>query len=137
MSTSCGTRPVQRRKGELGQGRLKFLIVLAVIIMIAYSGYQYVPVAIQAYQFKEAMQQTVNVAAVQPQTTSDTLRKTLLDTATDYGAPPPPATTVTVGTQEGRWQARVSYTREIPLPFYTYQYTFDNTVKSFNPQTLR
>ncbi|HKS29340.1 MAG TPA: hypothetical protein VJS44_16035 [Pyrinomonadaceae bacterium] len=138
MSVSCGTprRPLPRQ-GERGEGRLKFLIVLAVLAVVAYSAYQYVPVAIQGYQLKDVMQQTVNTAALQPQTTSDALRKTLADRAQEYGAPPPPTTQVAVVIQDGRWQARVQYTKPIPFPFYTYQYSFDNTVKSFDPTTLR
>ena len=138
MSVSCGTRPVVRRRhGERGEGRLKLLIVLAILAVIGYSAYQYVPVAIQAYQFKDVMQQTVNTAALQPQTTSEQLKKLLMERAQEYGAPPPPATQTEVTTQDGRWQARVRYTREVPLPFYTYQYSFDNSVKSFDPATLR
>lgn len=136
MSVSCGTKTVRRRRGERGEGRLKFLILLAVLALVAYSGYQYVPVAIQAYQLKDVMQQTVNTAAMQPQT-ADGLRKVLTDRAQEYGAPPPPATQVDVTQQDGRWQARVRYKRDVALPFYTYPYDFDYTVKSFNPSTLR
>ena len=137
MSVSCGTRHVPLRHGERGEGRLKFLLILAVLALIGYSCYQYVPVAVRAYQLKDVMQQTVNTAAMQPQTTSDSLRKLLIDRAQEYGAPPPPATQVSVTQTDARWQARVQYTRDIPLPFYTYQYNFDNTVKSFDPATLR
>ena len=136
MSISCGTRPALRRHGERGEGRLKFIIVVAVIAIVAYCAYQYVPVTVQAYQFKDVMQQTVNSAAMQ-QTTNDGLRKLLTDRAQEYGAPPPPATQVEVTQVENRWQARVHYTRDISFPFYTYQYIFDNTVKSFDPTTMR
>ncbi len=138
MSVSCGTPGSSlRRHGERGEGRLKLLIVVAILILVGYSAYQYLPVAIQAYQLKDVMQQTVNTAAVQGQTTSESLRQLLTQRAVEYGAPPPPATQVGVTQQDGRWQARVQYSREIPLPFYTYRYTFDNTVKSFDPATLR
>lgn len=137
MSVSCGTRPVSRRAGERGEGRLKFLIALVILAVIAYCAYQYVPVAIQAYQFKDVMQQTVNTAAMQPQTTTESLKKLLMERAQEFGAPPPPVTQVEVMPQDRRWQARVYYTRDIPLIFYTYQYSFDNTVKSFDPATLR
>jgi uncharacterized protein YpmS len=137
MSVSCGTRPIPSRHGERGEGRLKFLIVLAILAVIGYSAYQYLPVAIQAYQLKDVMQQTVNTSAVQSQTTSESLKKLITERSQEYGAPPPPATQVTVTQQDGRWQARVQYTRQIPLPFYSYEYTFDHTVKSFDPATLR
>jgi hypothetical protein len=138
MSVSCGTpRRLSPRTGERGEARLKFLIVLVILAVVAYCAYQYVPVAIQAYQLKDVMQQTVNTAALQSQTTSDSLKKTLTDRALEYGAPPPPTTQVAVVQQDGRWQARVQYTRQVSLPFYTYQYNFDNTVRSFDPATLR
>jgi hypothetical protein len=137
MSVSCGTRAPAHRRGERGEGRLKFLIVIAILAVIAYCAYQYLPVAVQAYQFKDFMQQTVNTAAMQSQTTTDSLRKNLTDRAQEYGAPAPPATQVVVTQQDGRWQARIQYTRPISFPFYTYQYNFDHTVKSFNPATLR
>lgn len=136
MTVSCGTpcRPSPGR-GERGEARLKFLIVLAILAVVGYCAYQYVPVAVQAYQLKDVMQQTVNTAALQSQTTSDSLKKTLTDRAQEYGAPP--TTQVAVVQQDGRWQARVQYTKQIPLPFYTYEYSFDNTVRSFDPATLR
>ena len=137
MSFSCGTGHARSRSGERGEGRVKFLIVVAILGLVGYCAYQYVPVTVQAYQFKDVMQQTVNAAAMQPQTSSESLRKTLTERAQEYGAPPPPSTQAIVTIQDGRWQARVQYTREIRLPFYTYQYNFDNTVKSFDPVTLR
>ncbi len=137
MSVSCGTPPVPRPFGERGEGRLKLIIVILVLAVIGYSAYNFVPVAIQSYQFKDVMQQTVNTSALQPQTTTESLKKVLTERAQEYGAPPPPATQVEVIPQDKRWQARVQYTRNISLPFYTYQYTFDHTVKSFDPATLR
>ena len=137
MSVSCGTQAPRHRHGERGEGRLKFLVVLAILAVVAYSAYQYVPVAVQSYQLKDVMQQTVNTAALQSQTTVDSLKKTLTERALEYGAPPQPAPQVFVTQQDGRWQARIQYTRQIPLPFYIYQYDFDHTVKSFDPATLR
>src|ERR671933_1717999 len=122
-SVSCGTRHSPRpRRGESGEGRFKFIVVLAILAVIAYCLYQYVPVAIQAYQYRDVMQQTVNTAAMQSQTTSDSLKKLLTDRAKEYGAPP--NTQVDVSVQDGRWLARVQYKRDIPLLVYTYQYTF-------------
>lgn len=136
MTVSCGSSPVKYRPGERGEGRLKFIVVVAILVVVAYCGYQYVPVAIQAYQLKDVMQQTVNTAALQAQT-ADNLKKLLTERAQEYGAPPPPATQIEVTQEGGRWQAHIKYIRNIPLIFYTYQYNFDNTVKSFDPTTLR
>ena len=48
-----------------GGARLKLVIALAIIAVVAYVGYNYIPVAIDAYYFKDAMQNKVNLAAAQ------------------------------------------------------------------------
>jgi Flp pilus assembly protein TadG len=134
MRRTCGTSAVAYRSGERGNARVKFIIVLTVILLIGYCAYQYVPVAIQSYQLKDAMQQTVNQAALQP-TTVEALKKQLQMTLADYSAPPDAS--ITIERRDDRWQATVQYARPVSLPFYTYQYHFDHTVKSFNPAILR
>src|SRR5688572_20571857 len=52
----------QARKSERGSARLKFLVVMVILGAIAYASYLYVPVAYNAYLFKDLMQQKVNAA---------------------------------------------------------------------------
>jgi hypothetical protein len=131
-SSSCGTHPRTDRHGEHGGSRVKFLIVVAIIGVVGYIGFQYIPVAIQSYQLKDQMQQTINAAAVQGQGL-DLLRKQLFNNAVDYGAPNDTSLTrVDVSSSEGRYQARIYFKRPITLPGYTYDYEFDNTVKSID-----
>ena len=52
-------------RGERGDARLKFIIFLAIVVIVGYAGYMYIPVAIDAYYFKDAMQNKVNLAAAQ------------------------------------------------------------------------
>jgi hypothetical protein len=53
------------RQDERGGARLKLIIVLAVIVIVVYAGYLYVPVAVDAYYFKDVMQNKVDVAVTQ------------------------------------------------------------------------
>jgi hypothetical protein len=43
----------KQRTSERGSARLKFIIVIAIIGVGAYLGYMYIPVAYQAYLFKD------------------------------------------------------------------------------------
>ncbi len=126
MNRSCGIH-YTTRPNERGGARLKFLIVIALVALIFYAGYQYVPVALQAYQYKDFMQQSVDKAAAMGQT-DDWLATQLRATGGDYGVPPDASITVTH--REGRLEARVQYVHQIQLPGYTYQYDFDHTATS-------
>lgn len=116
------------RHGEHGGARANFLIVAALLAVIAYAGYNYVPVAYQAYQFKDVMQQDINKAAAMASPREE-LKKQLKGKGNDYGVPPDAE--FEVAPVNGRLQATVKFTRPIQLlPGYTYKYEFDYTAKS-------
>lgn len=120
--------PVRSRNiPERGGARLNFLVVVAIIAVVGYVGYQYVPVVYNASLFKVFMQDTVDKAAITSRT-SEWVGNELRANAAGYGVPPDAA--ITVQKNEGRLEARVRWTRPIPLPGYIYQYDFDHTVKS-------
>jgi len=112
---------------EHGGARLKFIIVALVLILIAYSGYVFLPVAYDAYLYKDLMQHDVDVASVAgypPTWVKDQLTKS----AGEYNVP---ADAVITPTQaENRVIVRVQFTRPIQFPGYTYNYEFDHTAKS-------
>ena len=115
------------RSNERGSARLKFLVVVAILGSIAYAGYLYIPVAYRAYLFKDLMQHYVDVAAAngyQPTWVSDQLTKSLAEYEVPQDAIISPVQ------RESRIECRVTYTKAIEFPGYTYQYEFDNTVKS-------
>lgn len=120
------SRSARTRRGERGGTRLKFLIVIIVLAVLAYSGYQYIPVAYQAYLFKDYMQQTVDKATGTGQPVS-WVETQLKEGGKQYGMPDPEVKALM---RDGRMEARVRFTRPVALPFYTYQYQFDNTVRS-------
>ena len=54
-----------KKRTELGGARLNLIIALVVFVVVAYTGYLYLPVAVDAYYFKDSMQNKVNLAAAQ------------------------------------------------------------------------
>ncbi|HEY6188722.1 MAG TPA: hypothetical protein VIW80_13785 [Pyrinomonadaceae bacterium] len=120
------SRSAQMRRGERGEARFKFLIVIIVIAVLAYSGYQYIPVAYQAYLLKDYMQETVDKAAGTGQPAS-WVETQLTEASRQYGVPNPEVKALM---RDGRMEARVRFKRPVALPFYTYQYQFDNTARS-------
>ena len=123
------------RRGERGETRLKFLIVVIILAAVAYSGYQFIPVAFEAYQFKDYMQLNVDKAAAMGQPTS-WVETQLRAAAGQYGLPS--NAEIKAEMRDGRMEARVRFARLIPLLVYTYRYDFDHTVKSsdlFSPKS--
>ena len=112
---------------ERGSARLKFLVFLVVVGIIAYAAYLYVPVAYRAYLFKDFMQHNVDVASAQgykPVWVSEQLTKSLAE----YEVPEDAL--ITPVTRDNRMEVRVQYTLPIEFPGYTYDYEFDQTVRS-------
>ena len=122
------------RTGERGGSQLKFLIVMVIICVVAYAGYLYVPIAYNAYLFKDLMQHKVDVAATQgylPSWVGDQLTKS----AAEYNVPPDAV--FTPSQQDNRIEVRVQFTRPIEFPGFTYNYEFDHTARSTEFLTVK
>ena len=115
------------RRSERGGARLKFIIVVTVIAAVAYAGYQFIPVAYQAYQIKDLMQHEVDTAIALGQPTS-WIRDQLVKSSPEYGIPADAIITPTQ--QDNRMEVRVQYTQPIEFPGFVYNYQFDHTAKS-------
>jgi hypothetical protein len=115
------------KNSERGSARLKFIVFIVVIGAVAYAGYMYVPVAYNAYLFKDLMQQKAN-AAVALGHPPNWVKEQLVKSAPDYKIPADVEITPTV--QDKRMEVRAQFSQPIQFPGYTYQYTFDHTVKS-------
>ena len=118
----------QRRRSEHGGARFNFIIVIVIIALAAYSAYNYVPVAYNAYLYKDLMQETVNKAAYPPIKSNDWIAQQLRAAAKEYDLPED--ADVRVQNENGRIVARVTWTRPVQLPGYTYEYNFDHTARS-------
>jgi hypothetical protein len=114
-------------KNQRGGARFNFLIVMVVIGGCVLAGYRYIPVAYQAYLFKDFMQHNVDAAVAlghKPTWVHDQLAKG----APEYGVPPDAV--IESVQRESRMEVHVQYTLPIEFPGYTYQYEFDHTARS-------
>ncbi len=122
------------RSNERGGARLKFIIAITVFAVVVYTGYLYVPVAIDAYYFKDVMQNKVDLAATQGYETTwvtDQLTKSKAEFHV------PPEAIISPTRQDNQMQVRVQFTRPISFPGYTYNYEFDHTAKSTTFLTIK
>lgn len=114
------------RTNERGDARLKFIVVLAILCVLGYAGYLYIPVAYQAFLFKDLMQHDVDAATALSHPTT-WVQEQLVKSGPEYGVPPDAVITPTL--EDKRMQVRVQFTRPIEFPGFTYHYEFDHTAK--------
>lgn len=100
---------------------------MLILAAVAYASYLYIPVAYNAYLFKDLMQQKVN-AAVALGYNSNWVKEQLSKSAADYNVPAD--VEITPAVQSQRMEVRAQFTKPIEFPGYTYNYTFDHTAKS-------
>ncbi len=115
------------RSTERGSANLKFLIVMAIIVVCSYAGYLYVPVAYRAHMFKDLMQHYVDVASAEGKTPAWAAEQ-LMKNFGEYDVPA--NAVVTNAKRDNRIEVRVQFVKPIEFPGYTYDYEFDQTVKS-------
>lgn len=116
-----------RNQAERGSARLKFILFLVVVAIVGYAGYMYIPVAIDAYYFKDAMQNKVNLAAAQGHDGA-WLADQIAKSKSEHNVPDDAV--ITPAQKEGRVEVRVQFTRPISTPLFTYNYNFDYTAQS-------
>jgi hypothetical protein len=115
------------RNSERGSARLKFIIVVAIIGIVAYAGYQFIPIAYQAYQVKDLMQHDVDTAVALGHPTS-WIKEQLVKSSPEYGIPADAI--ITPAQEDNRMEVRVQYSQPIEFPGFVYNYEFDHTAKS-------
>ena len=118
---------VKRIGNEQGGARLKLVVFIIIFAAIIFAGYLYIPVAVDAYYFKDVMQNMVNQAVAQGKD-STWLKDQLVKSEPDYHVPSDAV--ITVNQPEKRLEVRVQFKRPISLPGYTYEYEFNSTVQS-------
>jgi hypothetical protein len=118
---------IKRRSSEQGGARLKFLIVAAIIAAGFYAGYQFIPVAYQAFYLKDLMQHNVDTAAALGKPPS-WIKEQLVKNSVDYGIPAD--ATIEPQQQDNRMEVKVHFTKPIEFPGYVYNYEFDHTARS-------
>lgn len=122
------------RASERGGARLKFVLVVAILGVVAYSGYQFIPVFYQAYQIKDLMQHDVDTAVAMGNPAT-WVRDQLVKSFPEYGVP---ADAVVIAAQaDNRMEVRVQYNLPIEFPGYVYNYEFDHTARSSTFLTVK
>ena len=119
---------------ERGGARLKFIIAMTIFAVVVYVGYLYIPVAVDAYYFKDAMQTKVNQATVQGYETS-WITEQLEKSKPEFHVPP--EAIITPARSDNQMTVRVQFARPISFPGYTYSYEFDYTAKSTSFLTIK
>jgi hypothetical protein len=115
------------KTSERGGARLKFIVVVAIIGVLVYAAFQFIPVFYQAYQIKDLMQQDVDAAVALGHPTT-WIKDQLTKSFPEYGIPADAVITPTQ--QDNRIEVRVQYTQPIQFPGFVYNYEFDHTAKS-------
>ena len=124
---------LKERRGERGSARVRFIIILAVVVIIVYMAFQYVPVAYRAYTFRKTMDETVEKAAngnMPVETKGQWAADQLKASSHEYGVPT--NARIVPLYQNGRVEVTVQFTQPINLlpGVWTYNYPFDYTAKS-------
>lgn len=125
---------MQIKSNEQGGARLKFVIAMAVFVIVVYLGYLYVPVAVDAYYFEDAMQNKVNLAAAQGYE-AGWIKDQLVKSGVEFHVPTDAV--ISPAQKDGRVEVRVQFTRPIAGPGFTYNYDFDYTAKSTTFLTIK
>jgi hypothetical protein len=118
------------REAERGNARVKFLLVLLVLITVANAAFNYIPVAYQGENFKQEMQTIVVQGSALPvngKNPVEVMKGKLLRAAQDNQLPP---AAINVRQVNNVISAHVSYTKEvsiIPFGIYNYHYEFNHT----------
>ena len=107
---------------ERGEGRIKFLLTLLVLALLAYVAMQFVPAYWRSMQMQDATQTIVTQAVVQNLRDND-VRARLEEKAIELSLPDNKK--IELMHNGKRMIVHVRYTHDITLPFYTYPWTFD------------
>ena len=118
------------RHGERGSARIKFFLVLLIIVVVGNALINYIPVAYQGESFKQEMQTIVVQGTALPTNGAnpvEVMKSKLNQAAKTYELPP---AQIHVKNVNNVMQAHVSYSKDvgiIPFGIYTYHYQFSHT----------
>ena len=118
------------RPSERGGAAVKFLIVGAVLVLIANAGFNYVPIAYEGASFRQEMDTAVvkGLAAPGQLKPVDVVKAHIQKAARDYEVPNDAV--VEIKPAGNVVQAHVVYSKEVnmlPFGLYRYNYEFNHT----------
>ena len=107
---------------QRGEGRIKFLLTMLVIVVIIYIAMQFIPVYWRSIQMQDETQKIVSQAALRSLGDSD-VRAQLEAKANELNLPDNKR--FQLSRNGKKVMVRVTYIQTIPLPFYTFKWSFD------------
>lgn len=123
-------KSVKNRESERGSAGTKFAITMAIILLVANAGYNYVPVAYEAESVRSEMQTAVLQGLAMPGKVNPVDNvKSRIQRAFALNNVPTDAV-VEVKQAGNSITARVVYTKQVgilPFGIYKYAYVFDHT----------
>ena len=122
---------MKNRQSERGSAGSKFLLILTILFLIGHAGWNFIPVAYEAENFKQEMHSAVIQGLSLPPvgvTPADHVKNRILKGARENNIPDDAVILIKVN--KGVVQAQVTFVKKVPmLPFglYDYDYNFDYT----------
>ena len=110
------------RRHERGEGRLGTLVGLSVLALTIYLGCKVVPVMINAYAFRDFLEQESRFAALRKK--DDEVAKRVFQKARELELPVE-SKNIKINRSAGRFDIAVKYTIPIETPVYIYNWAFD------------
>ena len=114
-------------KSERGEGRLGTLVGLCVLGLSIYLGCKVIPVMINAYAFRDFIEQETRFAALQKK--DEEVVKRVLRKAQELELPVQ-GKNVRVSRSTSHFDISVRYTVPIVTPVYTYDWAFDEQFRA-------
>jgi len=109
-------RVTTHRRSERGEGKLKAIIVLAIVLLIIYSAVKIVPIYVSNYQLSDKMQEQARFAVVNHYT-EDQIRDNIFKVAQDLEIPAK-RESIKVLSTNAIVKISVDYTVPVDLFFY-------------------
>ena len=110
------------RRGERGEGRFGTLVGLAVLALTIYLGCKVVPVMINAYAFRDFLEQESRFAALRKK--DDEVVKRVYQKARELELPIE-SKSIKINRSSSRFDISVKYVVPIETPVYVYNWAFD------------
>jgi len=110
------------RRGERGEGRLGTLVGLVVLALTIYLAFKFIPVMVNAYAFRDYIEQETRFAALRNR--DEEVVKRVLRKAEELELPVSNKS-IKVNRTQSRFDIVVKYTVPIETPVYVYNWMFD------------
>ncbi|HWY44139.1 MAG TPA: DUF4845 domain-containing protein [Candidatus Sulfotelmatobacter sp.] len=123
---------LRRTASERGEGKLKAVIVTAILIFLVYVGVKVVPPYVSEYQLSEKMQETARFASV-TRSNEDKIRETIFREIQDLDIP---ATKEDVKVTAAGGRVSISVDYSVPIDLMVYKFDLHFTPSSSNKDII-